>query len=198
MTASKEKKKKRMNDAGITVICGPMFAGKTTMVISEIDAALTGGETVIVVKPLRDQRYAAGSTSIVSHDGVARNAVLIESLTEWWRRRRMDQQHQTNRVFVDEGQFFTEQDMLTFLKAVRQHTDVSVVIAGLDLDHARRPFESMTVAIEQADSITRLRSKCSKCGSLDAVFTSRIVNTQDRFYVGGAESYEARCETCYQ
>ena len=51
----------------LTVICGPMFAGKTTALRREVERARAAGLRVAVVKPARDTRYAADA--IVTHAG---------------------------------------------------------------------------------------------------------------------------------
>jgi thymidine kinase len=56
-----------MHRAVLEVICGPMFAGKTTELMRRIAAARDAGQRVLVVKPAHDTRYA--QAAIVTHTG---------------------------------------------------------------------------------------------------------------------------------
>lgn len=63
----------------LSVVCGPMFAGKTTETLKRILWAKNGrGQEIRVYKPAFDQRYA--KLQIVSHEGLAADA---EAVHEW-------------------------------------------------------------------------------------------------------------------
>ncbi|MEI7878986.1 MAG: hypothetical protein WCI96_13825, partial [Planctomycetota bacterium] len=66
--------------APLLVICGPMFAGKTTELQRRIALAQAAGERVLVVKPARDTRY--GESEIVTHNGVRVPARSVATLDE--------------------------------------------------------------------------------------------------------------------
>ena len=53
----------------LTVYAGPMYAGKTTALIAELEDSLECGSNVLVVKPSIDNRYS--DEDIVSHDGIS-------------------------------------------------------------------------------------------------------------------------------
>ncbi|MCI2811426.1 hypothetical protein, partial [Eoetvoesiella caeni] len=58
----------------LTVICGPMYAGKTTETLKRVLWARHGqNRNVAVLKPSFDDRYA--ETEIVSHDGLRTTAL---------------------------------------------------------------------------------------------------------------------------
>ena len=64
--------------ATLTVVAGPMFAGKTSALIARIVEALDRHQQpVVIVKPAMDNRYA--EAAIVTHDGVAHPALPIAS-----------------------------------------------------------------------------------------------------------------------
>ncbi|MFM1805281.1 MAG: hypothetical protein RL136_2160, partial [Planctomycetota bacterium] len=66
--------------APLTVICGPMFAGKTTELQRRIACARDDGSRVLAVKPARDTRYA--EHEIVTHGGIRVPARAVDSLDE--------------------------------------------------------------------------------------------------------------------
>ena len=67
-------------------------------------------------------------------------------------------------VGIDEAQFFDDQlpevcDQLA-LRGIR------VIVAGLDMDYAGKPFGQMPFMLAKADYITKLHAICVKCGNI--------------------------------
>ena len=62
----------------LTLVCGPMFAGKTTELIRRVECARAGGRRVLVAKPARDVRYAPDA--VVTHAGSRELAVAVHDL----------------------------------------------------------------------------------------------------------------------
>ena len=54
-----------MPGVSFEVICGPMFAGKTTELMRRIATARDAGQRVLVVKPAHDTRYAETALSLI-------------------------------------------------------------------------------------------------------------------------------------
>jgi thymidine kinase len=77
-----------------------------------------------------------------------------------------------------------------------------VLCAGLDLDFRGVPFGSIPTLLAIADTITKLSSICTACGT-DAHFSQRLINdVPAKFHdpiimVGAQESYQARCRSCF-
>uniref|UniRef100_A0A1D1ZK70 Thymidine kinase n=1 Tax=Anthurium amnicola TaxID=1678845 RepID=A0A1D1ZK70_9ARAE len=63
----------------IHVICGPMFAGKTTALLRRVQAESNGGRTVALIKSNKDNRY--GLDSIVTHDGMRMQCWALPDLS---------------------------------------------------------------------------------------------------------------------
>ena len=172
----------------IVLICGPMFAGKSTRLIESLDAARTGGANVVAIKPRRDDRY--GVDKIVTHAGrdMPAESVSIESeITEAVGGAAV--------VGIDELHFFNAAiaDVIGEL-SIRGKT---VFTAGVDLDHRGEPFASITAVERIADRVTRLTSRCSRCGA-DAQFTQRMIDSDEPIVVGGVGDYEPRCADCFE
>ena len=88
----------------LSVVCGPMFAGKTTETLKRILWAKNGrGQNIRVYKPAFDQRYA--KLQIVSHEGLAADA---EAVAVWQDTTQRLIEEQVDVVFFDEVQFFEE------------------------------------------------------------------------------------------
>ncbi len=100
----------------------------------------------------------------------------------------------TEVVGIDEGQFF-DQDLV---RVANRLADLGkrVIIAGLDMDYLGRPFEPMPMLLAVAEVITKTRAICVRCGN-PAAFTQRLIASRERVFVGAANTYEARCRSCF-
>ncbi len=172
----------------IKLICGPMFAGKSTMLIQLLANASRGGLRVIACKPLRDTRYA--EDRIVTHDGNDVSARQISGSDQL-----IACSVDTDVVGVDEFHFFDA----TFVKACEDlaNRGQKVICAGVDLDHRGELFDSMAAISQVAHEIVRLTSTCTVCG-LPATMTQRMIESDERIVVGGAGDYEPRCTKCFE
>ena len=83
---------------------------------------------------------------------------------------------------------------------------VVVLVAGLDLDFAERPFGAVATLCAMADRVEKLTAICGECGSAFATRTQRLVNGRPAslddpaVVVDGSDDavvYQARCHFCY-
>ena len=70
-----------------------------------------------------------------------------------------------------------------------------MIIAGLDTDYLRRPFEPISTLCDRAEYVTKMLAVCHKCGG-PGMYTQRIVHSDD-LVLGAQGRYEARCRFCY-
>lgn len=175
----------------LEVICGPMFAGKTTELIRRLQHSTP---PVLVIKPARDTRYSV--SELVSHDGArmpahaVKDAAELESVVTT--RLRASQTHMT--VGIDEAHFFGVS--LGPVSARLIELRARVVIAGIERDHRGRAFEPFPSLLCEADEVVKLVSRCAKCGG-EAIHSQRLFASEAAIVVGGAESYEPRCRACF-
>ncbi len=167
----------------LTVITGPMFAGKTAALTARVPR---GGAAVLALKPAFDTR--AGKALIRSRDGSAIPAMPIAS---WPTQAAM---HAT--LLLDEAQFmatphYAGDVVADVLDAVRG--GASVTVSGLDTDYLRQPFEIITRLRVVADEQVVLRARCHVCGKA-AAWTAKRTETGQLFEVGDSDLYEARCD----
>jgi len=179
----------RRGDRGwIEVICGPMFSGKSEELIRRVTRAAIARIPVQVFKPALDDRYA--TEKVVSHSALSIAAQPVVSARELL----MAIDDHTEVVGVDEGQFFDDE-----LVEVADHlasTGMQVIVAGLDLDYLRRPFEPIPSLCGRAEYVTKTLAVCHRCGG-PALYTQRIVRSDDLVVLGATGAYEARCRHCY-
>ena len=180
----------------IELVCGSMFSGKTEELLRRIRRAEIARRRVQIFKPHIDARY--GLQRVASHNGVAREdvvvvadaAAILEQL-----------QADTEVVAIDEIQFFdwSVADICSKLADDGRR----VIAAGLDQDFRGEPFGPMPLLMALAERVDKLQAICVCCGA-PASRTQRLIDGRPARYddpiiwVGGSESYEARCRQCHE
>ncbi len=170
----------------ITLICGCMFSGKTTELIRRLEG-LGPGEFA-AFKHAIDRRYRADA--IVSHSGLAVAALAVGNAEEI-------PQHipRTTRVVaIDEAHFFG--DGLSSVVEKLARAGLGLIITALEPDSWGRPFRVVAALKRMTDDVLPRTAICARCGA-PADRTQRLTPIVDGQLVGGAESYEPRCVTCW-
>lgn len=180
----------------IELVCGSMFSGKTEELLRRIRRAEIARKQVQIFKPRLDHRY--GLERVASHNGVAgEDGLVIDNAAEILAR----VTPATTVVAVDEVQFFdwAIADVCTTLA----DSGKRVILAGLDQDFRGEPFGPMPLLMALAERVDKLQAICVVCGTA-ASRTQRLIDGRPARYddpiifVGGSESYEARCRDCHQ
>lgn len=175
-------------DGWVEVICGPMFSGKSEELIRRVTRSKIARIPVQVFKPAVDDRYA--EAEVVSHSALKVDASPVESASQMLRLI----QDWTRVIGIDEGQFFD--DALVEIVDNLAATGKQVIIAGLDTDYLRRPFEPIPTLCDRAEYVTKMLAVCHRCGG-PALYTQRIVHSDELVVLGAQDAYEARCRMCY-
>lgn len=174
----------------LTVICGPMFAGKSTRLINEGERYAKAKQKVVYLKPSSDTRYSVDE--IVTHDGIKVPASLITNqLKERYVVERADV------VLIDEVQFMEECLVQEVLDLVNEGK--TVIVAGLDMDYLGQPFPVVRDLMPHADEIIKIKGIC-RC-SKESVMTSLKKEAREQvkgiFNLGADDQYEALCRSCF-
>lgn len=177
----------------LEVICGPMFAGKSTELLRRIRAAVGGPLDLIAFKPERDTR--SGSDCLRTHAGDTFPAIPLLDAARLIHSLPSKVAHDRLLMAVDEAHFFGE----ALLDPVRQLVarGTRVIIAGVERDHRGLPFEPFPALLCEADEVLKFAARCAVCGG-EAVHSQRMITSDAPILVGGAEAYEARCRACFQ
>lgn len=180
----------------LTVICGPMFAGKTEELIRQINILRRAQKNVAVFLPKLAQRYS--ENKIVSHNQRSIKTHVIANEEEMWA---ILNQTQYDAVCFDEVQFFSKTFFSDILKLIMSKK--IVICAGMDKDFYGQYVGLMARLLVQADIIYKLSAICMKCNSI-ATRTQRVDSNQNaintykpKILIGGANFYEARCNRCF-
>ena len=153
------------------------------------------GKKVWLIKPATDNRD--GATILKSRIGLQAEATVIgpeDSIIE------MCPVNEIDVIICDECQFLTPQQVDDLRLIVTEH-DIPVLCFGLRTDFMTHLFPGSQRLLELADSITEIKSIC-RCGSkatVNARFDSEgnIQTEGEQIFIGGNESYESICWSCY-
>lgn len=187
----------------LKVITGPMFSGKTEELIRILHRSDLAGKKILVVKPRLDVRTAEEIASRRTADSKtrdftksgsfpARSVETAQELSE------LIKEFQPTILGVDEAQFF-DPWLLEYLAELLRHrnnTDLMVLVAGLDMDAWGKPFGIMPQLMALADEVQKETAICFRCKQ-PAMFTQKLVSSDQQVEVGDFEIYEARCRVCH-
>lgn len=179
---------RRSNEGWVEVICGPMFSGKSEELIRRVTRSKIARIPVQVFKPQLDTRYA--DAEVVSHSEWKVDAQPVADSIDLVRAVSAD----TRVIGIDEGQFFD--DGLVEVVDNLAATGKQVIVAGLDTDYLRRPFEPIPALSDRAEYVTKMLAVCHRCGG-PALYTQRLLPSDDLVVLGAQDAYEARCRMCY-
>jgi thymidine kinase len=168
------------------LICGCMFSGKTTELLRRIRGEPLGATAVF--KHHRDNRYATHEVVAHGRDGVAAVSVgqagEIPSL--------VTPSHRM--VAIDEGHLFDS--ALPQVCVALADRGLRVAVTSLDLNSWAKPFPSVEALRRVADECLVQSARCARCGR-EATRTQRITPIIDGNIIGGPDSFEPRCVSCW-
>ena len=185
-------------DPWLHVIAGCMSSGKTDALLRLLRRAEYARRRILLVRPDLDTRTPPDYAESRS---LARYPSRILPTDDPWQVVVMARESDADLVGIDEAEFFTPVivDAVEALRRSGRH----VIVTGLNLDFAGRPFGSMPELMARADEVSSLTAICVICGET-ATRTQRLVNGRPAaiddplVVIGGmdaaaVETYEARC-----
>ena len=189
----------------VHVICGPMFAGKTTHLMRCVERERARGRTVFVIKSELDvERFGEDARdALIAHDG---KRVRFDASDDGGRVRAVRTLDAAGLgadaaacdaadvVAVDEAQFMG--DLAPFARRCAEELGQTVYVCGLDGDYRRERFGGVLDLIPLCDTVTRLRGTCAECGD-ESLFSRRVEASEDVVRVGGRDKYAPVCRACY-
>ena len=171
----------------IEVICGSMFSGKTEELIRRMKRAMIAKQQVLIFKPTVDNRYH--DQNVVSHNENAINSSAVNFANDILLR-----VNDCDVVGIDEAQFF-DQEIIEVANKLA-NSGKRVIIAGLDMDFAGRPFGPMAGLLSIAEYVTKVHAICMSCGNV-ASYSFRRTKSNKKVVLGETDIYEARCRKCF-
>lgn len=171
----------------LTIIGGPMFAGKTTWLLDHVqDLPL---DSFILLKPEMDTRYA--TNACVTHDGVEYPAQNLDHLQP----KLPPLKPQVQTILIDELNFFSIKTLLPLISTLLAQ-ERSVIGAGLLYDFAKEPFGATLPLSKKADRFIELFAVCDACGQ-PAQYNYSKVMMENKVKLAAAEVYGSCCGVCW-
>ncbi len=163
-----------------------MFSGKTTELLRRIEGR--SRDTTLVFKHVVDTRYSRDA--VLSHGGKSCPALAIATADDL----RRHVHDRASLVAVDEAHFFD--DVLVETVQLLRDRGVETVLTSLDLDSWGWPFAAIQRLRAIGADVDVRTANCARCGGV-ADRTQRLTPIVGGCLVGGAESYEPRCASCW-
>ncbi len=171
----------------IEVIAGSMFSGKTEELIRRMKRAKIAQQKTIIFKPKVDTRYS--SDKVVSHNSNSIDSIPVDKAEDI-----LQLANGYEVIGIDEAQFFTE----ILVEVCNRLADkgIRVIVAGLDMDFAGKPFGPIPRLFAIAEYISKVHAICMRCGNL-AQYSHRLSDSDKQFLLGEKDIYEPLCRKCY-
>ena len=178
----------------IEMYIGPMFSGKSSILIHIRNKYTSIGKKILAINNKRDTRYGDGK--IISHDKNSIPCIMVNCLDEIMENKEYKKSFiDSDIILIEELQFFND---IQFIINASDIYNKKIVVSGLDGDYLRKPFKSVTDLIPYADNITKLKGFCKSCSDgTPGVFTKRLCSSTINILVGGADMYMCVCRKCY-
>ncbi len=180
-----------VNNPKFIIFTGPMFGGKTTRLLSEVERYRYQKKSILAYKPNIDDRY--DDQSIVTHNGFKLKAKKISNAREIYsdiKNWEMFKWHKEQPTIVVDEAFMIKESGLILPHLYR--SGYTILTSTLQLSASCAPFEEVMQMLPWATKIEKCPAVCTICGR-DAFYTYRKVDDLDEIAVGGSELYEPRC-----
>ena len=176
----------------LIVHTGSMFSGKTSSLEKDLKRFKIAGYRAVAFKPAIDTRYE--NSKIVSHDKICLECEVINNIDEI---KDFCDKNSPDVVGIDEVQFL-QGDIEDIVNQVEQllKRDITVILAGLDIDFKGNPFEILKELMPISDYLYKHHAVCTKCGA-DAWVSHRKSKRDERVVIGANDEYEPLCRRCY-
>ena len=177
-----------MYNGKINLIIGPMFSGKSTLLLTRYRRYKIAGKTCLLVKYAKDTRYVSSEERLVTHDNLQYRAISCHNLAEI-----NDMVLDYEVVCIDEIQFYP--DAAVYCEAWANR-GLIVEACGLNGDFRRQPFEQISLLLPLCDDLEHVKAVC-KASGLDAPFSRRLSLEEEQEVIGSTDKYVAVSRSYY-
>jgi len=175
-------------DGYLELCMGPMFSGKTTMLIQTYKQYTYIEKKVCVINYMLDTRYH--ETMLSTHDKTMIPCIQASRIEDV-----MAQATTSDVILINEGQFFPDL-FQTVIELVDTHHK-KVYVFALDGDFERKRFGSILDLVPYCDTATKLKSLCAQCkNGRKAIFSHRVSDESAQIVIG-SDNYQPLCRSCY-
>lgn len=152
------------------IIIGPMFSGKSTKLINEINILKIYKKNILIINSKKDTRIH--TNSIKTHNNVTFNAQKLDNLNISII---PDLVKKYDVIAIDEAQFFD--DLIPFIHELLKY-NIYIILSGLNGDRYQKKFGYILDLIPLANKVDKLSGICNICNNgTPGDFTSIKNNT---------------------
>lgn len=182
----------------LEIFYGPMYCGKTSSLLRRLNIFAEMGLKILYVNHSFDDRSEEDFSThnpIITTLGKITFSKKVGTLREV-----LEESREYDVIGIDEAQFFP--DLKDSVMEMVEKDGKKVIVAGLSGDYMRRPFGQIYDLFPLADKRNELEPFCALCVQnhrlfRPAIFTKRMVNSDDQVIIGGKETYLPSCRECY-
>ena len=169
----------------INVFTGPMFSGKTNLLLGAYERATIAHKKVLAFKPKLDNRF--GDNVIKSRRFGEIEAICISSIEDL-------KNYDAEVYIIDEFQFLTGD--IKVIVQMADEKDKVFFISGLDMTAEKKPFGHMPEILAVADHVEKCVAICNDCAEENAIY-SYFLGKKNVDIVVGNHEYIPLCRKCY-
>ena len=192
----------------LEVVFGPMFSGKTTMLLEKINNYITfanikkNTKKIIIINSSLDEREMITSALLSTHSSQLKRNLVGENFKSIKVSKLSDIDEkillESDYIAIDESQFFD--DLEIFVKHWLEK-DKYIYCTGLIADSDKNNFGQLHKLFALADNIEQLKAYCVVCNSFikNAIFTKWVSskNKDSPVVIGGSDRYIPVCGKHY-
>ena len=169
----------------IKTFVGPMFSGKTALLVNQYNSILNK-DTIECFKPAFDKRDMGIIKSRDYNEGIA--AICINDLSDIY----YYLENYTKTIFIDEAQMLTGD--VSVLLDLSINKNIDIYCAGLNMTSEQKPFGIMPNIMAVSNFIEVIAGKCFDCNK-PALYTYYEGKKDTDILVGNA-NYFSLCSDC--
>lgn len=166
----------------LNLIIGPMFSGKSTILLTRYRRYQIAGKRCLLVKYAKDRRYNNSEEMLITHDQLSYRATSCHQLGEL-----TDLIQNYDVICIDEIQFYP--DASRYCEQWANEGKI-VEVCGLSGDYRRQPFEQISLLVPLAEHISFVTAVCRDTGR-EAPFTMRLSDEEQQEVIGSTDKYQA-------
>lgn len=177
-----------MSNGFLHIIFGPMFSGKSTKLINEINNLKMYKKNILIINSIKDNRV--DNNYIKTHNNTKYEAIKVKDL-DLSKINNIVKKYDT--ICIDEAQFF--ENLVSFVTVLLQY-DIYIIVAGLNGDANQRKFGYILDLIPLVNKIDKLSGICTECNDgTPGDFTRLKPNKkkENQILVGAEDIYECVC-----
>ena len=171
------------------IIIGPMFSGKSTKLINQINTLKVYKKNILVINSYHDTRI--DSNSIKTHNNLTYNAAKFKNLDLSLI---PDLINKYDVIAIDEAQFFS--DLYPFVEELLKY-NIHILLCGLNGDRNQKKFGQIIDLLPFANKVDKLSGICNICNNgTPGDFTTLKKNnnrTENQILVGDQNIFLCVC-----